>query len=162
MKRVTQEPDHVVEYKSTAYEQMIVRLRQESTLPKSCLIIIAAPSPAQTQVIARELAARLGKMLHQVETSLLTSKYIGETEKSLNRLLDQASSSGWVLFFDEADALFGKRTEVKDSHDRYANQETSYLIEKLDKQRGIVIMGCRNSKAILRKLGKIRKLVVKL
>lgn len=151
----------MVEYKSTAYEQMIAQLRQESATHFSCLVIIAASSPTQTQAVARELAMKLGKMLHQAKSSDLLSKYIGETEKNLSRLLDQASSSGWILFFDEADALFGKRTEVKDAHDRYANQETSNLLVKLEKQRGIIIMGSRNSRELLRKLGEIRKFVVK-
>jgi SpoVK/Ycf46/Vps4 family AAA+-type ATPase len=147
-------------YKSTDYEQMIARLRQETASPTASLIIISAPSPSQIQAVARELAMKLGKMLHQAKPSGLPSKYIGETEKNLSRLLDQASSSGWILFFDEADALFGKRTAVKDSHDRYANQETSYLLEKIERQRGIIILGSRNSRELLMRLRKTRKFVV--
>jgi SpoVK/Ycf46/Vps4 family AAA+-type ATPase len=147
-------------YKSTDYEQMIARLKQEAASPTASLIIISAPSPSQIQAVARELAMKLGKMLHQAKPSGLPSKYIGETEKNLSRLLDQASSSGWILFFDEADALFGKRTAVKDSHDRYANQETSYLLEKIERQRGIIILGSRNSRELLMRLRKTRKFVV--
>jgi len=68
------------------------------------------------------------------------SKYIGETEKNLRRLFDAAESGGAVLFFDEADALFGKRSEVKDSHDRYANIEINYLLQRMEAYQGIAIL----------------------
>lgn len=161
MKRLTQEPGQVVEYKSAAYEQMIIRLRQEASPSLSCLIIVNAPSSTHIRAIAQDLSVRLGKMLHHAKSPSPMSKYIGETEKNLNRQWEQASSSGWILFFDEADALFGKRTAVKDAHDRYANQETNYILQKLERHRGIVIVGSRHSRELLRKLDKIRKFVVK-
>jgi len=68
------------------------------------------------------------------------SKYIGETEKNLRRLFDAAEDGGAVLFFDEADALFGKRSEVRDSHDRYANIEVSYLLQRLEAYQGLAIL----------------------
>ena len=68
------------------------------------------------------------------------SKYIGETEKNLNKLFDAANESGAILFFDEADALFGKRSKVKDSHDRYANNEISYLLQRIESFPGLVIL----------------------
>lgn len=71
---------------------------------------------------------------------MVVSKYIGETEKNLSRLFDKAHNKNWILFFDEADALFGKRTDVKDAHDRYANQEVSYLLQKVENYPGLVIL----------------------
>ena len=68
------------------------------------------------------------------------SKYIGETEKNLRRLFDAAEDGGAILFFDEADALFGKRSEVKDSHDRYANIEINYLLQRMEAYRGLAIL----------------------
>ena len=68
------------------------------------------------------------------------SKYIGETEKNLSKVFDQAQHKHWILFFDEADALFGKRSETKDSHDRYANQEVSYLLQRIETFDGIAIL----------------------
>ncbi|GAB4038842.1 hypothetical protein GCM10028809_58250 [Spirosoma gilvum] len=68
------------------------------------------------------------------------SKYIGETEKNLGQLFDKAQSKNWILFFDEADALFGKRTETRDAHDRYANQEVAYLLQKIEEFDGLVIL----------------------
>jgi hypothetical protein len=89
-------------------------------------------------------AALLGKHtqrdVYRVDLSLVVSKYIGETEKNLARVFDKAQQRGWILFFDEADALFGKRSEVKDAHDRYANQETAYLLQRIESFDGITIL----------------------
>ena len=74
-----------------------------------------------------------------IDCQRLLEKYIGETEKHLSKLIAQAESERWILFFDEADALFGKRDEVKDAHDRYANQEVSYLLKRLSHYPGLAI-----------------------
>jgi hypothetical protein len=89
-------------------------------------------------------ATLLGKAtrreVYRVDLSTVVSKYIGETEKNLANLFDQARNRDWILFFDEADALFGKRTNVKDAHDRYANQEISYLLQRVEDFDGLVIL----------------------
>jgi SpoVK/Ycf46/Vps4 family AAA+-type ATPase len=87
-------------------------------------------------VIARDL----GLDLYKVDLSGVVSKYIGETEKNLDRVFEAASAASAILFFDEADALFGKRSEVKDAHDRYANIEIAYLLQKLEMHEGTVIL----------------------
>lgn len=89
---------------------------------------------------AQVIAHQLGLLLYRVDLSMIVSKYIGETEKNLNTIFEQAQSSNAILFFDEADALFGKRTEVKDSHDRYANIETAYLLQQIEDHDGIAIL----------------------
>lgn len=86
------------------------------------------------------LAGELELDLYKIDLSAVVSKYIGETEKNLAHIFAEAETSNAVLFFDEADALFGKRTEVKDSHDRYANLEISYLLQKMDEYEGVVIL----------------------
>ncbi|WP_310461397.1 ATP-binding protein [Sphaerotilus sp.] len=86
------------------------------------------------------LGERCGREVHRVDLSLVASKYIGETEKNLSRLFDAAEREGHILFFDEADALFGKRTGVGDSHDRYANQEVSYLLQRIEAFSGVVVL----------------------
>lgn len=78
--------------------------------------------------------------VYKVDLSLVVSKYIGETEKNLAKVFDQAQHKGWILFFDEADALFGKRSETKDAHDRYANQEVSFLLQRIETFDGIAIL----------------------
>src|SRR5262249_7976420 len=78
--------------------------------------------------------------LYRIDLSQVVSKYIGETEKNLGRIFDQAETSNAILFFDEADALFGKRSEVKDAHDRYANIEIGYLLQKMEEYRGVTIL----------------------
>ena len=89
-------------------------------------------------------ACLLGKLcdceVYKIDLSMVVSKYIGETEKNLARVFDQAEHRGWILFFDEADALFGKRTRVEDSHDRYANQEVSFLLQRIEEFDGVVIL----------------------
>ncbi len=78
--------------------------------------------------------------VYKVDLSLIVSKYIGETEKNLAKVFDHAERRNWILFFDEADALFGKRSETKDAHDRYANQEVSYLLQRIETFDGLVIL----------------------
>src|SRR3546814_295367 len=82
----------------------------------------------------------LGLSLYRIDLSAVVSKYIGETEKNLRKLFDAAEGGGAILFFDEADALFGKRSEVKDSHDRYANIEVNYLLQRLESFGGLAVL----------------------
>ncbi|MET8336020.1 ATP-binding protein [Streptosporangium canum] len=89
---------------------------------------------------AEVLAADLDLDLYRIDLAAVVSKYIGETEKNLKRVFDAADASGAVLLFDEADALFGKRSEVRDSHDRYANLEISYLLQRMETYRGLAIL----------------------
>ncbi len=86
------------------------------------------------------LGKSTGHDVYKIDLSLVVSKYIGETEKNLARVFDQAQSKAWILFFDEADALFGKRSESKDAHDRYANQEISFLLQRIETFDGIAIL----------------------
>lgn len=102
--------------------------------------LFTGPSGAGKTVAAAAIARQLGRQLHVVDLSGVVSKYIGETEKNLNRIFDQVQASDAVLLLDEADALFGKRSEVNDSHDRYANQEVSYLLQRIEACSGLVIL----------------------
>ncbi len=86
------------------------------------------------------LARELNRDLYQIDLATVVSKYIGETEKHLRKIFDAAERSGAILLFDEADALFGKRSQVRDSHDRYANLEVSYLLQRMESYRGIAIL----------------------
>ena len=98
-------------------------------------------SPGTGKTMAAEVIAReLQLDLYKIDLSQVVSKYIGETEKNLHQIFREAQSSGAILFFDEADALFGKRSEVKDAHDRYANIEISYLLQKMEEYDGIAIL----------------------
>jgi hypothetical protein len=86
------------------------------------------------------LGKHTGKDVFRIDLSRVVSKYIGETEKSLSRLFDKAENKNWILFFDEADALFGKRTDIRDARDKYANQEVSYLLQRIESYNGLVIL----------------------
>ena len=97
---------------------------------------------------AEVLASELALDLYRIDLSAVVSKYIGETEKNLRRVFDAAEGGGAVLLFDEADALFGKRSEVKDSHDRYANIEVSYLLQRMEAYRGLAILTTNREAAL--------------
>lgn len=103
-------------------------------------VLFAGASGTGKTMTASILANTLGLELYRIELSKIVSKYIGETEKNLSNIFAAAEESGIVLFFDEADAIFGKRTEIKDSHDRYANIEVSYLLQRIEAYNGIVIL----------------------
>jgi hypothetical protein len=102
--------------------------------------LFAGASGTGKTMAAEVLAHTLDLDLFQIDLAGMVSKYIGETEKNLRRVFDAAEDSGAILLFDEADALFGKRSEVKDSHDRYANLEISYLLQRMEAYRGLAIL----------------------
>ena len=110
--------------------------------------LFAGESGTGKTMAAEILAGELRLDLYRIDLSSTVSKYIGETEKNLRRLFDAAERSGAILLFDEADALFGKRSEVKDSHDRYANIEVSYLLQRMEAYRGLAVL-TTNSKTAL-------------
>ncbi len=110
-----------------------------ATLPGVTALFSGAPGTGKSPA-AEVVAADLGLDLCKIDLSQTVSKYIGETEKTLGRLFDAAEGGGVLLVFDEADALFGKRSAVKDSHDRYANLETSYLLQRLERFSGLAIL----------------------
>ena len=98
--------------------------------------------PANNDKIAtaESLGKEFKKNVHLVHLSQVVSKYIGETEKNLDAVFKKAENKSWILFFDEADTLFGKRTTVKDAHDKYANQEVSYLLQRVEDYSGLSIL----------------------
>jgi len=102
--------------------------------------LLAGASGTGKTMAAEVLANELRLDLYRIDLSQVVSKYIGETEKNLRRVFDAAEEGGAILLFDEADALFGKRSEVKDSHDRYANIEVSYLLQRMEAYRGLAIL----------------------
>jgi len=103
-------------------------------------VLLTGPAGTGKTLAAESLAGTMGRDLVRVDLGRVISRYIGETEKNLSRLFATAEARGAVLFFDEADALFGKRSDVKDSHDRYANVEVSYLLQEIESYRGLVVL----------------------
>ncbi len=103
-------------------------------------VLFSGPPGTGKTMSAEVIARELHLDLYKIDLSSVVSKYIGETEKNLNRVFDAAESADAVLFFDEADALFGKRSEVQDAHDRYANIETAYLLQKMEEYEGVAVL----------------------
>jgi len=105
---------------------------------KSRILFVGTPGTGKT--LTESIDARLKIPIYRIDLSLVVSKYIGETEKNLNKLFAKAENKDWILFFDEADALFGKRTEVSDAHDKYANLEVGWILQKIEDYDGLVIL----------------------
>ncbi len=127
-----------VRHRTQVYERWGFAERETRGLGVTALF--AGESGTGKTLAAEVLASELRLDLYRIDLSATVSKYIGETEKNLRRLFDAAEASGAVLLFDEADALFGKRGEVKDGHDRYANLEVAYLLQRMESYRGLAIL----------------------
>ena len=118
------------------------------SLGKGLHVLFSGPSGTGKTMAAEILAHELQLDLYKIDLSQVVSKYIGETEKNLDRIFKEGQTSNSILFFDEADAIFGKRSEVKDAHDRYANIEIAYLLQKMDEYEGMVILATNLRKNI--------------
>ncbi|MGQ1785083.1 ATP-binding protein [Saccharicrinis sp. GN24d3] len=103
-------------------------------------VLFHGPAGTGKTMTASLLGKYTGRDVFRIDLSLVVSKYIGETEKNLSKLFDKADHKDWILFFDEADSIFGKRTDVRDAHDKYANQEVSYLLQRIENFGGLVIL----------------------
>lgn len=135
-----------VQHRSIVYDQWGFRQRMNRGMGVS--VMFAGESGTGKTMAAEVIANDLQLNLYRIDLSAVVSKYIGETEKNLRRLFDAAEDGGAILFFDEADALFGKRSEVKDSHDRYANIEINYLLQRLEAYRGLAILATNIKSAL--------------
>ena len=103
------------------------------------VLFCGIPGTGKT-LTASLLGKYTGKDVYRVDLSMVVSKFIGETEKNLSKLFDKSINQDWILFFDEADSIFGKRTSVRDAHDKYANQEVSYLLQRIESHPGLIIL----------------------
>lgn len=127
-----------VRQRGKVYEDWGFRQRMNRGL--GLVTLFAGESGTGKTMAAEVIANNLNLNLYRIDLSAVVSKYIGETEKNLRQLFDAAEDGGAILFFDEADALFGKRSQVKDSHDRYANIETNYLLQRMEAYQGLAIL----------------------
>ncbi|MCL4266856.1 MAG: ATP-binding protein [Anaerolineae bacterium] len=135
-----------VRQRSLVYDEWGFRAKMNRGLGINALF--AGESGTGKTMAAEVIANELRLNLYRIDLSAVVSKYIGETEKNLRRLFDAAEDGGAILFFDEADALFGKRSEVKDSHDRYANIEINYLLQRMESYRGLAILATNMKSAL--------------
>ncbi len=130
-----------------ALEQRIAALEAKPSCRRARHMLMIGPRRARAAAAAA-LAKAEGRDLYRVDLAALTSKYIGETEKNLAAAFAAADKSDSILFFDEADALFGKRSEVRDAHDRYANLEINYLLQRFETFDGLVILGLKRRRKV--------------
>ncbi len=127
-----------VKHRARVYDEW--GFSRKLSLGKGVNILCAGSSGTGKTMAAEIIANELALDLYKIDLSTVVSKYIGETEKNLSRIFTEAETSNAILFFDEADALFGKRSEIRDAHDRYANIEVSYLLQKMEEYEGVVIL----------------------
>jgi SpoVK/Ycf46/Vps4 family AAA+-type ATPase len=144
-----QETDLSQSQRSTLKEIIgAARQKGASKTAKGIGVLFVGAQDKQQTAAAQMLAKELGRDLYRVDLSKIVSKYIGETEKNLRQVFAAVRASDSILFFDEADALFGKRSEVKDGHDRYANIEINYLLQQIEKYDGITIITAKRKESI--------------
>jgi hypothetical protein len=146
------------DHRSAQVHEVVARVRHRETVfdewgfraePSSGVIaLFSGPSGTGKTLAAEIIAGELGLDLYRVDIAALVSKYIGETEKNLSQVFDAAEASNVVLFFDEADAIIGKRSEVSDAHDRYANIEVAYLLQRMEHFDGLVVLATNLPKNI--------------
>ena len=145
-KALLQQITDQVAQRNRVYEDWGFRQKMNRGLGINALF--AGESGTGKTMAAEVIANALNLDLYRIDLSAVVNKYIGETEKNLRKLFDAAEDSGAILFFDEADALFGKRSEVKDSHDRYANIEINYLLQRMESYRGLAILATNMKNAL--------------
>ncbi len=121
-------------------DELMYKWGMHDRLKKGFRALFYGPPGTGKTLTAGLLANEIGRDIYKIDLSMVVSKFIGETEKNLELLFARAEDKGWILFFDEADALFGKRTNVRDAHDKYANQEVSYLLQRIEDYNGLIIL----------------------
>jgi SpoVK/Ycf46/Vps4 family AAA+-type ATPase len=124
----------------------IARQFKSSKTPSGMIALFAGPAGSGKSMAAKALAAEIGLDIYRIDLGAVVNKYIGETEKNLARVLETAQAKDVILLFDEVDALFGKRTEVRDAHDRYTNIDGNYLLQRIEQYAGLVIIATNNKK----------------
>lgn len=127
-----------VKFRHTVYQQW--GFNKIASYGKGLAMLFSGPPGTGKTMAAQVIANQLHMEMYKIQLSQVVSKYIGETEKNLRQIFEEAKNSNCILFFDETDALFGKRSEVKDSHDRHANIETAYLLQQIEEYDGVIIM----------------------
>ncbi len=137
-----------VDFRSTAFTQSLHTLASHVSENKGTRVLLLGANEGDKKEAAEIIARHFQRNLHTIDLRHVMSKYIGETEKNLAKIFSGADPRKLVLLFDEADALFGKRTEVRDAHDRYADPAMKYLLAQLASYTGVVILATNNSERI--------------
>jgi AAA+ superfamily predicted ATPase len=148
-------------FQSRHYHALVRHLSTPNQAQGATLLTFTGVPRRELADSAARFASALNRSLYRIDLSQVVSKYIGETEKNLERIFDEAAARDYVLFFDEADALFGQRSEVRDSHDRYANIDIDYLLQRVEQSSGIAILATNHPRPIKRRSRKLTHVLVR-
>lgn len=154
-------PTRVMRFRDAHCEALLRQLGRGSKMTQPVLLSFTGAPAVALAAAARTMASRLGRPLLRVDLGAGASPYIGETEKNLKHLFSRAESSGAVLLFDEADALFGARSEAGTAGDRYANLEVSYLLARLESYHGVVVLSFNSPHEAQRRRGRLQPVVMR-
>ena len=143
-------------FSSHELDRLVTYLKERPAAVPTVVLLGGAPARAQATT-AEAIARAMTRSLLRVDLTQVVSKYIGETEKNLDRIFENAARSGAVLFFDEADALFGKRTDVKSADDKYGSLEVAYLLQRLDAHAGVVVVAVNNPEPAREEMKRLRR-----
>jgi AAA+ superfamily predicted ATPase len=122
------------------HDTLMIKWNMKRWIKPGYRALFHGPPGTGKTLTALIVGKRTNRDVFRIDLSMVVSKFIGETEKNLSQLFDRAKNKDWILFFDEADALFGKRTNVRDAHDKYANQEVAYLLQRIENHNGLIIL----------------------
>lgn len=128
--------------------QLLAKIQESAKQKQSFNALFYGPHGTGKTLAATVLGKELGYEVFKIDVAKLISKYVGEVEKNLREIFSRAETKNWILLFEEADALFGKRTAVKNAHDRYANSDAAYLIQRIDAHNGIVLFATNRKSQI--------------
>lgn len=129
-------------YLTSSLKNNLSQFLKQSNAGINSHLLLTKANIESAKNVSRWLGAQTQKNIYQINLTGLVSNNIAETEKNIDRVFSKAENNNWILFFDEADALFGKRTDIKNSHDKYANVEIAYLLQKIENYKGLVLLPC--------------------
>jgi|SRR5882672_2665422 len=148
-------------FQSRHYHALVRHLSTSNQAQGGTLLTFTGIPRRELASAAAQFASAVNRQVYRIDLSQVVSKYIGETEKNLERIFDETTARDYLLFFDEADALFGQRSDVKDSHDRYANLDVDYLLERLEQSGGLAILATNHPRVPKRRSRRATHVLVK-
>jgi SpoVK/Ycf46/Vps4 family AAA+-type ATPase len=157
------QPGEAIEvgHNASDFEEVVTQVRDDPAAARGTVFVLVAVPKGNTASAASELAARFGRDLYRIDLAAVVGGHVRETERNLSHLFERATAAGAMLFFDEADALFGKRTSIADAHDRYSRQDVCDLLKRIEDYDGLIVMTMNDSGAQAELGTRLRRVLVR-